>query len=221
MDYLVELGQNKQVRDLMKTLGLQVNLPAALKRHPGPVQKRELAGKVIAFGPAGEYTPELAAMAARCGADLTLASTDMEASIRAAAEPYGAKVSVVLDPKDPLWPADALVYDASGARTPEDLHGMFAFFQPRLRSLKPRGRCLVAAIAVEDASAAGQTTISAIEGFTRSLAKEAGRKGSTANALFVAPRARQNAVETARFFLSDRSSFLTSVILRASGEASP
>jgi 3-oxoacyl-[acyl-carrier protein] reductase len=121
----------------------------------------------------------------------------------------GAHVVEGDDPSaDSAEPA-ALVFDASGIDGSERLRALFDFFGPRIRSLGRNGRLLVlAAVPGEAGSAAAATAQRAIEGFTRSAAKEIGRKGSTAQLLRVAEGAEGGTESTLRFLLSARSAFV-------------
>lgn len=107
----------------------------------------------------------------------------------------------------------ALVYDATGIDTTAGLEGLYEFFHPHLRSLYPNGRVLVLG-----SPAAGLTAVSssaaqrALEGFTRSLAREVGR-GSTAQLLQVAPGAEDNLEATVRFLLSARSAYVSGQVI--------
>ncbi|MGH8792309.1 MAG: 3-oxoacyl-ACP reductase [Stackebrandtia sp.] len=107
----------------------------------------------------------------------------------------------------------ALVFDATGVDGPDALRQLHAFFHPTLRSLRPCGRVLVlgaAESACESESAAAAQA--ALEGFTRSLAKEL-RRGATAQLLRVAPEAENTMESSLRFFLSPRSAFVSGQVV--------
>lgn len=112
----------------------------------------------------------------------------------------------------------ALVFDATGITRPEELEELHAFFHPQLRSLLACARIVVIGTSPE-AVADSDERISqrALEGFTRSLAKEL-RKGATAQLVYVAPEvtgADLGGVEsTLRFLLSGRSAFVDGQVLR-------
>ena len=103
----------------------------------------------------------------------------------------------------------ALVFDASGIDSSERLRALYDFFHPRIRSLARNGRLIVlAGLPAEAPSPAAATAQRAIEGFSRSAAKEIGRKGSTAQLLRVAEGAEAGIGSTLRFLLSARSAFV-------------
>jgi 3-oxoacyl-[acyl-carrier protein] reductase len=80
-----------------------------------------------------------------------------------------------------------LVFDASGLAGSEELVELQRFFTPVLRSLQSCGRVVVLGTPPEHAESAGSRVAQrALEGFTRSLAKEVGR-GSTVQLVYVAP----------------------------------
>src|SRR5699024_4809904 len=68
---------------------------------------------------------------------------------------------------------------------------------------------------------AAAATARAIEGFVRSLAKEIGRRGATANLLYVEPGAAHRVAGPLYFFLSDYSTFIDgqAVTITAAGPA--
>jgi 3-oxoacyl-[acyl-carrier protein] reductase len=116
----------------------------------------------------------------------------------------------------------AVIYDASGIERSEDLHELYAFTAPVIRRVETSGRVLVLGTAPEDAgSPRAATAQRALEGFTRSIAKEVGR-GSTVQLVYVAPGAEGNAESTLRFLLSSRSAYVSGQVVRVGhGAASP
>ncbi|QPK78888.1 3-oxoacyl-ACP reductase [Corynebacterium lizhenjunii] len=106
-------------------------------------------------------------------------------------------------------PRGAIVFDATALETPQDLRELYDFFHPQLKKLAPCARLLV--IGPRPTTAAqplAHITARALEGFTRSLAKEM-RKGATVNLIHVDPQTTATHLEsTLRFFLSGRSAFV-------------
>lgn len=117
----------------------------------------------------------------------------------------------------------ALVFDATGLKTPDDLRALFGFFQPSIKQLSTHGRVVI--IGQNPATcrkAAHSAAQQALEGFTRSVGKEVGRKGATANLLWVAPNAENQLESSLRFFLSARSAFVSGQVVRiGKAEESP
>ncbi|TCP57329.1 3-oxoacyl-[acyl-carrier protein] reductase [Tamaricihabitans halophyticus] len=108
----------------------------------------------------------------------------------------------------------ALVFDASGITSPDELGELREFFQPVIRSLGPCGRVLVLGSPPESGATAEESIAQrALEGFTRSVGKEL-RRGGTAQLVYVAPGAEGNMASTLRFLLSAKSAFVAGQVIR-------
>lgn len=108
----------------------------------------------------------------------------------------------------------ALVFDATGITDPEALRELHAFFHPVIRRMRPSGRVLVLGTPPEQAGSAPERVAQrALEGFTRSVGKEAGR-GVTAQLVYVAPGAESNVESTLRFLLSAKSAYVSGQVVR-------
>lgn len=117
----------------------------------------------------------------------------------------------------------ALVFDATGLKGPDDLRALYDFFHPTIRKLGSNARVLVIgqnpASCRKPPNAAAQQ---ALEGFVRSVGKEIGKKGSTANLLWMAPGAEKQLDSSVRFFLSARSAYVSGQVVKiGKGNASP
>ncbi|OBJ55090.1 3-oxoacyl-ACP reductase [Mycobacterium sp. 1423905.2] len=104
-----------------------------------------------------------------------------------------------------------LVYDATGITTPAELKGLHEFFTPLLRNLTRCARVVVVGTTPEAAGSADERIAQrALEGFTRSLAKEL-RNGSTVSLVYLSPEAKPAATgleSTMRFILSGKSAYV-------------
>ncbi|HIO31112.1 3-oxoacyl-ACP reductase [Marinobacter salarius] len=111
----------------------------------------------------------------------------------------------------------ALVFDATGMKDTTDLKAVYEFFHPTIRKLAGNGRVLVIG---QDPSTCRQPAKAAahqaLEGFVRSVGKEVGKKGATANLLWMAPGAEQQLESSIRFFLSPRSAYVSGQVTRIS-----
>jgi 3-oxoacyl-[acyl-carrier protein] reductase len=112
------------------------------------------------------------------------------------------------------WPeklqAQALVFDGSSLDNTADLKQAYSFLHDLLPRLKRNGRVVVINRPSEAvATAQAAATQAALIGLVRSLSKEIGRKGSTANVLCVAPGCEGHLAGPLRFLLSRRSAFVT------------
>jgi 3-oxoacyl-[acyl-carrier protein] reductase len=120
-----------------------------------------------------------------------------------------------------------LVFDATGLRTRRELDGLFAFFSTWTGALANGGRVIVLATPPDVAEQVVGSKRAAevaglwqgLEGFVRSLGKELGRKGSTANLLWVVPGAEDGLAGPLRFFSSGYSAFVTCQQLRVGASA--
>ena len=109
----------------------------------------------------------------------------------------------------------ALVYDASGIDSAAGLRDVYDFFHPTVRKVAPSGRIVVLATPPEGSESPNQAIAQrALEGFTRSLAKEVGGKGATVQLIYVAPGAEGNLESTLRFLLSSKSAFVDGQVIR-------
>jgi 3-oxoacyl-[acyl-carrier protein] reductase len=110
--------------------------------------------------------------------------------------------------------ADALVFDASGIADSTQLRELHSFFQPLIRKVRKCGRVVVLGTPPEDCASPREATAQrALEGFTRSVAKEI-RGGSTAQLVYVAPEAENQLASTLRFLLSRRSAYVSGQVVR-------
>ena len=112
-------------------------------------------------------------------------------------------------------PVPAIVYDASGVDEPLRLRALYEFLHPVIRGLGSNGRVIVLAGVPEEAySPEGSIAQRAIEGFTRSIAKEIGGRGSTAQLVRVAGGGEAGMESTLRFLLSAKSAYVDGQVIR-------
>ena len=119
----------------------------------------------------------------------------------------------------------ALVFDATGITEPTGLKGLYEFFTPLLRNLGPSSRIVVVGTIPEEAgSPHEQIAQRALEGFTRSLAKEM-RRGATVALVYLSPDAKPAATgleSTMRFILSGKSAYVDGQVFRVgAADAAP
>jgi 3-oxoacyl-[acyl-carrier protein] reductase len=109
-----------------------------------------------------------------------------------------------------------LVFDATGITEPAGLKGLYKFFTPLLRNLGPSGRIVVIGTTPDEISGHERIAQRALEGFTRSLAKEL-RRGATLNLVHLSPDAKPAATgleSTVRFILSGKSAYVDGQVFR-------
>jgi 3-oxoacyl-[acyl-carrier protein] reductase len=104
-----------------------------------------------------------------------------------------------------------LVFDATGITEPVQLRGLYEFFTPLLRNLGPSARVVVVGTTPDETDSVGERIAQrALEGFTRSLAKEL-RRGATVALVYLSPAAKPAATgleSTLRFILSAKSAYV-------------
>jgi 3-oxoacyl-[acyl-carrier protein] reductase len=118
--------------------------------------------------------------------------------------------------------AKALVFDASGIADSSELVELQRFFYPAVGRLQRSGRVVVLGTTPAQAgSPRAHTAQRALEGFTRSLAKEIGGRGATAQLLYVEPGAEEQLASTLRFLLSPRSAYVDGQVIRIGKGVAP
>lgn len=211
-DFLVELGANATARDLIKRLGLPLPMPQRLDRGKGPWAERPLEGKTVVVGTAVEllHVSDVLAPALAAAGAAPFVQGPTSGPWSAAAEAWGRPVTPLAPDASPEGRIDALVFDATGVATVDDLRTLFHFVQPRIGALARHGRVVILGRHVADTtSLATAAARRSLLGFVKSLAKEIGGKGATANLLSVG-KGREEAVGPAlRWLLSPRSAFFT------------
>ena len=196
-DPLIRLAAGRWSGPLIRALGLPS--PKALPRETGALHAEALAGRKGALGGTG-MTPTVQA------AEAALRSLGVD----------------LLDTAPAGGPLDLAVFDATGLATVAALDGLRRFFSPGLGRLQPGSRLLLLARAPDtltepEAAAAAQ----ACEGFMRSLAKEVGRRGATANLLWLEPGAEAGLAAPLAFFGSPRSAYVSGRTLRLAAAPIP
>ena len=223
------LLENENARKLVKTLGLPIPVPEKLARAKGPYEERPLDDKKVLVCGVGGLQATLAQILTKAGAyPLVVVTSD------ASLEPFigpgeaWARAPHRVEPGDAPEGEriDAIVFDGTGLETPDDLHQLYAFMGPWIRRLNRSGRVLVIGRPAGDAKKPVlAATRAGLEGFTRSLAKEIGANGSTANSVFVQEGADERLDPLLRFLLSPRSAYISCqpfhVTTLAKGEEAP
>ncbi len=141
-----------------------------------------------------------------------VACPDLEALKKAASSQ---RVGICADAVDDIGKLGALVFDASGAQTIEALSDLHSFFNPVLKRLRKNGRIVVLGTEPNKAkSVAARAAARSLEGLTRSLGKEYGKKGITVQLIYVTPGAENRLAAPLRYCLSQQSAFVTGQVLR-------
>ncbi len=223
-DVLLELTRSPAARGIVKTLGLPIPLPEPLVRARGPWSALSLEGKEVLVGAraGAELLRPIADAVASAGATAYLdGSSEQDARFgpfREAGEAWARPVRAdsLLQPESPVH---ALVFDASAVNAPSDLRALYEFFHPRVARVARSGRVVVLARTVEKAPPEQAATPAALQGFVRSVAKEIGRKGATANLVVVERQAEGRVAPVLRWLLDPRSAFVTAQPIFVSTQA--
>ena len=115
---------------------------------------------------------------------------------------------------------DALIFDASHIQNPAQLDEAYRYFHARIRQLGANGRIVILGrphMACQTLSSA--TAQRALEGLSRSLGKEVGRKGSTAQLVTVAEGMESHIASSLRFLLSAKSAYISGQVLKVANTA--
>lgn len=216
-DKILEFVHTSTGKQIAAALGLPV--PPMLKRAKAGYAEKSLANSnalvgASAFGPvATAVVKALNAMGASIKVSADLAGLD---GIKQAAAK--AKVDVSISQADNGVPENVYVLDVTAAANVADLRLLYDFFNPRLRKVPSNSRIVVIGRPRGDCKdALAETAQSSLPGFIRSLAKESGKNGTTANLIQVKAGA-ENGIEGAlRFFLSPHSAFVTGQVLPVVG----
>jgi 3-oxoacyl-[acyl-carrier protein] reductase len=173
-----------------KVVSKQIGLPTPVKLERYEPGQAVITGRVL-LGGAGRLTGPVAEVLTTLGAELWAPETG---------------------PTDLTF--KALVFDATGIHSTEQLHEAFAFFAPVIRKLRACGRVIVLGTAPESCDAPQEAIAQrALEGLSRSIGKEV-RRGSTAQLVYVEPGAEDEIESTLRFFLSPKSAYVSGQVLR-------
>jgi 3-oxoacyl-[acyl-carrier protein] reductase len=106
----------------------------------------------------------------------------------------------------------ALVFDATGIADSTELVELQRFFHPSVKRVQRSGRVVVLGTPPAGLPARAATAQRALEGFTRSLAKEIGR-GIAVQLVYVAEGAEEEIDSTLRFLLSPRSAYVSGQVV--------
>jgi 3-oxoacyl-[acyl-carrier protein] reductase len=220
-DFLLELSQNPTAKKLIQAAGLPIPMPAPLDRPRGAQAEQVLKDQPVTVAGDGQLGEVLANTLVIAGAQPYVTSDKLAAVFASPGEAYGRRATkIAMDEAPEGVKMKALVFDATGFQTTADLRRLYEFFHPRMRSIAKSGRVLVLGRPPEEAKGAEEGAVRAgLEGFMRSVAKEIGKNGATANLVYVATGADDRIKHVVRFVLSSASAFVTGQPLRVTKQA--
>jgi 3-oxoacyl-[acyl-carrier protein] reductase len=190
----------------------QVGLPAPVKLERYERGQPVVTGPVLlGAAPGGRLAPAITQVLAAIEAET---QTPMNDELRTAAADAGLDAGIFNPdnvPDDETF--KALVFDATGIVTIEQLREAYSFFHPTIRRLQPSGRVIVLGTQPEETddpiAAVAQR---ALEGLSRSMGKEL-RRGATSQLIYVAPKAEDRLESTLRFFISPKSAYVSGQVV--------
>lgn len=208
-DRLLSLSGSSPARRVAKMIG--VSLPPGLERDSGPWKEQSLAGRSVdvLLGASAALGAPLAAALARLGA--TVGVVGDSAPFQAAGEAWARPTL-----PEPTASPYGIVLDATGIRTVEELRFVYEALAPRLGRLARCGR-VIFLNRPATGTATDQAIQWAIDGITRSLARELGRSGATANRIEVPPGCEDQLLPVLAFLMSPRSAYVSGQPWRMSG----
>ncbi|MTW04748.1 3-oxoacyl-ACP reductase [Pseudoduganella ginsengisoli] len=186
-DLLKKLNRNPFTGWLVRALGLPN--PVDLARHGGSYEAQPLKGRraLLCRSPEGYAAGQLACALAADGA----------AVIHALPQAANEKIDIV-------------VMDATGCTTPGQMRALYDAFHPVMPRIARNGRVLITAPDLaEAADAVAAATARGVEGFCRSLGKELGRKGITANLAYVQREAADRLDGLIHFFCGKQAAYVS------------
>lgn len=208
-DKLLQWANDPRTARIINMLGLPA--PVRLAREKGGYAEQPLAGKtfLVAGSPGGHAIEAVRTSLQAAGATVTDRLPEPAAAPAPSAGAASGKPSSTAAAEPPRPRIDGIVLDGTGVRTPDDYRVLYDVFHPIVRSLARNGRVVVVGglpEALEDPVAAAAAR--GLEGFTRSLAKEIGKRGANANLLYVEQGAEARLDEALRFFCGARCTFV-------------
>jgi 3-oxoacyl-[acyl-carrier protein] reductase len=223
-DFLLELGQNTAAKTVIRALGLPIPMPPVLHRDLQESVIRSLEDKDVALHGLSDSSVlgDVAETLAEAGATVHVGSElKANAALTNPNEAFGRQIhDLNLEKTDDSIRFHSVIFDASGIACVSDLDELYEFFHPLVRRVRGGGRVLVISGPSEEAnSSEAAAALEAIGGFVRSLAKEIGRNGATAQWLQVESGAESNLAGPLRFLLSPRSVYVSGQPLRVSAVA--
>jgi 3-oxoacyl-[acyl-carrier protein] reductase len=210
-DRLLELSKNDGAKKLIRSLGLPLPLPQALRRAKGPRRERPLADDdvLVVTGDRSTVAAVLANTLAEAGANPLLLGA-AEAVFVEAGQAHGRPPRALHNgDAEAVKRVQAVVLDATGIAGVADLGLLYEVFHAWTRKLQSCGRAVVIANGDTPTSADQAAARRALDGFVRSLAKELGKRGSTAQLVVVGADAGPRLPGVLRFLLGARSAFVS------------
>lgn len=214
-DRYLDFSQSEVGKRVFGAIGMSA--PPKLKRSGGAVKVQSLHHKSVLVGAAsgGAAIGPMISTLSQAGAELLVRGDFGDAEVVGQQlRDAGVRASTMV-PGEQSEKFFAAVLDMTGMTDPEGLDALYEFFHPVVKKIAANGRVLVIGRTPETLKKTlARTAQRAIEGFTKSLAKELGGKGINVQLLYVAAGAEAGLAAPMRYFLSPHSAFVTGQALR-------
>ncbi len=212
-DRLLDFTQSPFGKQIAGLLGIPS--PPRLRRAKTAYLLDALADRAVLLGGAAEAqlsAPLVAALAAMSATIVVGTELPGLAPVKRAAA--AAQITLKTEAPGEGKPPHAFVFDASGLDSVAGLRQLYDFLQPRLSRLAANGRIVIVSRAAAANDSLGAYTVSmALRGFTKSLGKEIGKKGATANLLEVGAGADAAIEGALRFLLTEHAAFVDAQVI--------
>jgi 3-oxoacyl-[acyl-carrier protein] reductase len=198
----------------------QVGLPAPVELERWEPGKPTINGPVL-FGaaPGGRLSGSIAKTLKSVDAET---HTLMQEGVREAAAAADLDARIFepdVTPPDQTF--KALVFDATGISSSDELREAYEFFHPAIRRVRKSGRVIVLGTPPEACGEPAEAIAQrALEGLTRAIGKEV-RRGATSQLVYVAARAEGKIESTLRFLLSPKSAYVSGQVVRIGTAKAP
>lgn len=184
-DYFLELAKNPWAQKIAAKLPINIALPPVLNRKDTAWGAQELSGKTVLFVPTAS------------------GSSSLESGLAKTVESLGGTILKEL-------PADkkiaALVLDFGKATDVKETASLYAAIHSYIKNIKKSGRLIIH----WQKSAKNEAIEAALSALVKSIGRELGKYGSTANLILSDSKATGSATQAAiAWLLSDRSAFVS------------
>jgi len=200
-------------RKVLGSVGLPT--PIELNRYSAS-QTTFLEGNVL-VGTAknGELISDIVRNLGDSDAKIFFPSAALTASeIVKAGSDHSVKVTQVECAKGMKEKFNVVIFDASGIEDGEGLTQLYTFFNPIMRSLTSNARVIVLGRPhMKAANGEKAAAMRALEGFTRSVSKEIGKKSSTSQVAYIEEGAEKQMDSTIRFLASAKSAYVAGQVI--------
>ncbi len=196
-----------------RAVSKQIGLPRPVPLERWAPGQALVSGPVLFGGvPGGRLGAAITQVLASVGAEI---HTPMQEDIRTAVAAAGAGAKLFNPDATPVEQRfKALLFDATGIGSSEQLKTAYEFFHPTIRRLLDCGRIVILATPPGACRNPPEAVAQrALEGLMRSLGKEVGH-GATAQLVQVAADAEGLTESTLRFLLSPRSAYVSGQVIR-------